>query len=336
MLALGANGRGRAGLLSALRPQDVFATSLYTGTGASRTITNGLDLAGKGGLVWMKARSTTPNHFLYDTTRGSGFVLASNVTDAEVATNANALSSFNADGFSIGGNPNINGSSTTFASWSFRRASKFFDIVTYTGDGTSGRVIPHALGIKPGMIIVKQRNAASDWFVRMMVDGLATPWGRLNFTDAFTGSNSAPATAAGYVNADATGFTIVAGASGVGGINGVGGTYVAYLFAHDPDTTNGIVQCGSFTTNGSGGASVTLGWQPQFVIIKGASTTGDWIILDTSRGWTAGNDAYLLANTSGAEASVDFGAPTTTGFTIANGFAASGQTIVFLAIRAPI
>jgi hypothetical protein len=34
--------------------EDVFSTYLYTGTGSTQTITNDIDLAGKGGLVWQK------------------------------------------------------------------------------------------------------------------------------------------------------------------------------------------------------------------------------------------------------------------------------------------
>ena len=32
--------------------EDVFSTWLYTGNGSTQTITNGIDLATKGGLVW--------------------------------------------------------------------------------------------------------------------------------------------------------------------------------------------------------------------------------------------------------------------------------------------
>jgi hypothetical protein len=36
--------------------EDVFSTYLYTGNGSTQTITNGIDLAGEGGLVWVKKR----------------------------------------------------------------------------------------------------------------------------------------------------------------------------------------------------------------------------------------------------------------------------------------
>ena len=42
--------------------EDVFSTWLYTGNGSTQTITNGIDLSGKGGLVWAKARSAAYSH----------------------------------------------------------------------------------------------------------------------------------------------------------------------------------------------------------------------------------------------------------------------------------
>ena len=47
---------GNAGA-GALYVEDVFSTYLYTGTGAAQTITNGIDLDGEGGLVWIKNRN---------------------------------------------------------------------------------------------------------------------------------------------------------------------------------------------------------------------------------------------------------------------------------------
>jgi hypothetical protein len=37
--------------------EDVFSTYLYTGNGTSIRSANGIDLAGEGGLVWVKNRS---------------------------------------------------------------------------------------------------------------------------------------------------------------------------------------------------------------------------------------------------------------------------------------
>jgi len=144
--------------------EDMFSTWLYTGTGAAQTITNGIDLAGKGGLVWLKNRTDGGSfHRLEDTVRGAGKTLYSNDTLAESSANPN-LTSFNANGFSVTtGASSLSGQS--WASWTFREQPKFFDIVTYTGDGASSRNIAHSLGSTPGMVIIKTTSATSEWIV---------------------------------------------------------------------------------------------------------------------------------------------------------------------------
>lgn len=323
MLAALANARGLAAGIAVLRPQDVFATSLYTGGANPLTVTNGIDLAGKGGLVWIKTRNVADDHFLYDTSRGVRKFLQSNTTVAEASS---GVTSFNSNGFTLEGFGPVNNAGSNHASWSFRRASKFFDIVTYTGDGTSGRVIPHALGIKPGMIIVKRRSGTGNWPVYHSSLGATQQLYLVNTTAASANVMLAS-------EPTSTDFTLL---NGGGDINTSGSTYVAYLFAHDPDTTNGIVQCGSFTTDANGAASVPLGWRPQWLLAKNATSAGSWVLVDTARGWSSGADAQLFADSSNAEdaTSQDRGAPSATGFTYASGTANSNY--VYLAIRAPI
>ena len=43
-----------AGGAAGLKVEDVFSTDLYSGDGSTQSITNGIDLAGEGGLVWVK------------------------------------------------------------------------------------------------------------------------------------------------------------------------------------------------------------------------------------------------------------------------------------------
>jgi hypothetical protein len=67
--------------------EDVFSTYLYSGTGANQTITNGIDLSGKGGLVWTKNRTSTFSHVLIDTVRGGtgACVLRSNSSSGAIS-----------------------------------------------------------------------------------------------------------------------------------------------------------------------------------------------------------------------------------------------------------
>jgi hypothetical protein len=123
-------------------------------------------------------------------------------------------------------------------------------------------------------------------------------------------------------------------------VNASGGTYVAYLYAHDTSST-GIIQCGSFTTDGSGNFNVNLGWEPQYVMIKHSNTVSsnvqdNWIIYDTMRGFVtqSGNGERLYPNLSNAAANGNDMGPTATGFESKGNMLAS-QTFIYMAIRRP-
>ena len=134
--------------------EEVFSTYLYTGNGTTQTITNGIDLSTKGGLVWIKDRVATPPHLLIDTIRGGNKFVSSNTTTAQTTTSI--ISAFNTTGFSLTADTVVgdwNWSGDNYASWTFRKQPKFFDIVTYTGNATNRR-ISHSLGSTPGFIIV--------------------------------------------------------------------------------------------------------------------------------------------------------------------------------------
>lgn len=305
----------------------IFNTSLWTGTGAARTITTGID-SGEGSLVWMKNRGSTVNHTIFDTIRGALNYLSTNLTNAST-TQAGSLVGFDSSGYSLGTNSLTNTSTALYVGWQFRRAPKFFDIVQYTGDGVTGRQISHNLGVKPGMIFVKQTDAAANWAAQHISRG--SQFTLLNNTfEFFTDTSIWPS------SSDASNFTT--GTNAV--VNASGGTYVAYLFAHDP-SPEGFIQCGSYVGNGSAtGPVVNLGWRPQYLMIKNATGVGAWVLLDTARGLgqsAPASNGYLYANTAEAESGADKIADLRVdGFQIVNPFAqinASGQTFIYMAIR---
>ena len=204
--------------------EDVFSTYLYTGNGSTQTITNGIDLSGKGGLVWLKERSpsTTP-HKLYDTIRGAATSLQSNTTAGSQFPDA-GVTAFNSNGFTIdNSNFTSNVNNATYVSWTFREQAKFFDVVTYTGNGSTQN-ISHNLGSVPGCIFVKCSSVSGqDWFVYHRTQG--NGYGLLNTTDiwgTFTGywNNTAPTS---------TQFS-------VGTSNGVNGSGLTMLLTSLPTT----------------------------------------------------------------------------------------------------
>ena len=320
--------------------ESVFSCFLYTGNGSTQTITNGIDLAGKGGLVWLKSRSLGGEfHRLFDTSRGVNNLLASNATFAQ-QTGPSTLTAFNTTGFNLGSDPDgygTNTSAATYASWTFREQPKFFDVVTYTGTQNSsgtGQVVSHNLGSTPGCIIIKPLSDTSgsgftlnDWIVYHR--GLSSPttqYLKLNSTASIDGNSD-------KVQAvSSTTFT----AGWEVGLNGI--QYVAYIYAHNAGGfgltgTDNVISCSSFTTDGSGNATVDLGYEPQWLLVKANASGNDWYMYDNMRGLSYSNYVYLSPNLSAAEGNIaaDYLVPTATGFQTKS-FAGS-TTYIYIAIR---
>ena len=152
---------GNAGGGEPLYAEDVFSTHLYTGDLSDRSIVNGVDLGGEGGMVWLKARDQAYSHFLFDTERGVSATIGTE--DASGQYNSTRVTSFNSDGFDLTTDSFANGTGIEYASWTFRKAPGFFDVVTYTGDGVAGRTVAHNLGSTPGMIWVKSTSSTQIW-----------------------------------------------------------------------------------------------------------------------------------------------------------------------------
>jgi hypothetical protein len=321
---------------------DAFSTDLYTGNNTSQTITNGIDLSTKGGLVWTKSRSSLGDNGIGDSARGVNNRLVTNTDAASGDMLAGGITSFNSTGFSIGNYGYINSSGVTHVAWTFRKAPKFFDVVTYTGTGgadNAGRYIDHSLESTAGMIIVKRTDSAQDWTVGHQTYQYYY-YLSLNKIDAQAGGS---VDGKGYVGmGNDTQFWLSNGGSTsiANDLNTSGATYVAYIFAHDTDAS-GVVQCGSYTGNGSTtGPVVTLGWEPQWLLIKRLDGSGSWYLQDNVRNTSNPRNSVLFPNANAAEQTfssydVDF---TSTGFQILSsnvnaGYNTSGGTYIYMAIR---
>jgi hypothetical protein len=334
---------GNAG--EAVYVDDVFSTYLYTGNGSAQTITNGIDLDGEGGMLWIKNRDAAVNHQIHDTERGASVGLNTNNSNAEY-TDANAITSFNSDGFSMNNNYNShNQSGVDFVSWTFRKQRGFFDVVTYTGNGSSGvtRTLSHNLGSVPGMIIVKNTTQTSNWAVYHRGVDSSSPENYNLYLDATNGR--AISDLFGSTAPTATEFTVGWDSD----VNANGQGYVAYLFAHDAqdfgtDSDESIIKCGSYTGTGSA-QDIDLGFEPQWILIKRASASASWILLDSMRGIVAdGIDPDLHPDDTtydSQQGAVNFAQLNADGIKIdpgSNGYGgvnANGSTYIYVAIRRP-
>jgi hypothetical protein len=324
--------------------EDVFSTYLYTGTRLTQTITNGIDLDGEGGLVWVKWRSGgglgSSNNALFDTVRGVNNIMYSdtNMEQQNTGTGSNAsLSAFNNNGFSLGPDAmygRVNYLNGLFASWTLRKSPKFFDVVTYTGNGAN-RTIAHNLGSVPGCIIVKRTDGSNPWAVYHRKSSPTVPEDKelqLNATDGAvngftTWNRTLPTDAVFSVGTE-------------GKVNENGWQYVAYLFAHDAggfgdDGEQNVISCGSFTTGAGGVSSVNLGYEPQFILFKNTVSLENWMLFDTFRGLPAPGTStgrqQLKPNLADEEGSNNYASVTSTGFDTQNLY--SSEAYIYIAIR---
>jgi len=307
----GLNGGSTASCSTLTPVEDVFSTYTYTGDGSAQTITNGIDITTIGGMVWIKNRGVGVDNLLFDTVRGVTKGLSSNLTGAQV-TSAGYLDAFNTNGFGVNTATQVNMNGQPIVSWTFRKAPKFFthQSLSHTS-GVADTIDLSTLGTV-GMVAIKRTDSVSNWtvFHRSATTGKLL---YLNTTAAETTDTT--------LTLSGTTLTVEQAIAT--------GTYIIYAWAHDT-SANGLIQCGSFTTDGSNSASVTLGWEPQFLLFKGLAVY-NWVTYDTARSFSRTNSAFLYPNLSNAEdPGGDRGRPNATGFDIVN---IGTGTYVYCAIR---
>lgn len=336
---------------------DVFSMLTYEGTSPtvpSKTVTNGINLARDGGFVWAKARISTTgqDHALCDTERGALQVLKPSNTIAE-ATSSGSVTSFNSDGFTLGtSNNDWNSNLRRYVAYTFKKQSKFLDIVTWTGDDASSRTISHNLGQQPGMIWVKNRDrsgAGGSWVVYHASAGFNLI---LNDTNQEGSTELNYGRISGVSNSD---FTVASGSTNNDSVNVLNERYIAYVFGgaqaqnFGPNQDQDIIKVGAYNGTGNAdGPTVNLGFEPQLLIIKSRSN-GQWYLLDTARqnmsykgtNFTENNDYALWVNSNVPETSTgpdNHVLITPTGFKACSTSSTniSGQAYIYFAIRRPM
>jgi hypothetical protein len=328
LLGEGAGGGGPVTYI-----EDVFSTYLYTGSPSAQTIYISLDFPTFGGLLWGKARNSgTYNFGLVDTVRGNNSTLFSSLSNAADISSPAIITSFNSNGFTLKGDSILNAENFNQVMWSFREKSKFFDIVTYTGTGAN-QTISHNLGSTPGFMLVKSSNNGFAWSIYHQSVGATKAFG---FTTAGTDTSGTY-----WNNTAPTSTTFSVGTNST--VNSSGAVYVAYLFASNAGgfgltNSDNVITCGSYVGGGASAVNVTVGYEPQWLLIK-AVQGGNWYMFDNMRSFpnpSNSNARALRAETNGAEVLESAGFFTATGFR-----ATSGTTIndndasgyIYVAIR---
>jgi hypothetical protein len=218
------------------------------------------------------------------------------------------------------------------------------DATLYTGDGTTGRLIPNTdqgtTGFKPDLVWIKSRSNAlnNNWY--------DSNRGAPNEISSNTTSGD---TSGDLTAFNTTGFTINQTASYE--INHSGYTYVAWNWQANQGTnvsnTSGTITSSvsanttagfsivTYTGNGSAGATVGhgLGAVPQLIFVKGRTNALNWTVYSASAGATN----YLELNTnasSQAQSSYNMfnsTAPTSSVFTLGNIGNTNGSGVTYVA-----
>lgn len=193
-----------------------------------------------GGLTWIKSRTGTTGHYLFDTVRGGDNRLRSDSTLDEAAVDGVA---FLNNGISLGTETGINSTGVAHVVWSFQTSHRTkgvtnrnkpytchynpqtgFSMVGYEADGIAGHELPYHLPIPPELSIYKNEASGYNWLVKIPEwDGTLNAI-LLNTTGALTTN-----TGSDCVTTDSV---ISLGSSGH--LNASGAQYMSYHFASVP------------------------------------------------------------------------------------------------------
>ena len=271
-------------------PELYFQTKLYTGNGSTQSLTLDGDTDMQPDLVWVKNRSEDYEHTLFDSVRGVQKFIRSSTNGSE-QTNANTLTAFGTDGFSVGNDGSVNDNTDGFVAWCWKESNSDagFDIVSYTGNGSTQN-ISHSLSAKPDFMLLKLTSGTGGWLVYHSSLG-ATKAIYLNETGA-VGTNSS-----GFNDTEPTSSVFSLGSGAYA--NTSSGTQICYAWT----SKQGFSKFGTYTGNGNvDGTFVYTGFRPAFLMIKQYDAAGtDWTILDSKRPAENPADQWLAPNTNAVE-----------------------------------
>lgn len=310
-------------------PTDYFNTVLYTGNGSTQSIT-GVNFSPN--WTWIKNRSANDAHVFTDSVRGVTKEIQSNAASAE-STNADGLTAFGSDGFSLGDDDIYNTNTESYVSWNWlaettasgsedgnnpafsssSNSEAGFSIVSYTGTGAAGTVA-HGAGAVPTMILIKNRDQGDNWAVyhSRVASDPETDYMILNTTavpadDAAWFNDTAPTSTVFTVNTDHS-------------VNADGEKYIAYVFADVAGYSRAFSYAGNAALDGN---FVQLGFRPAWIIIKDISATRSWLVMDSVREPNNVMDKGIFADTSAAEISISTDSATID--ILSNGFKCRGR-----------
>ena len=259
---------------------DVFAIATWMGDGTdNKVIDCGIDLETHGGMVLMRNATNSGNWFVFDTVRGK--TKRFKLSNAVESNETDYIKSWTSTGFTLGTQADINNDGSNFIAYVFRNCPGFFEVVSYSGNSSSNQNISHTLGDTPGHAVLKSRDAEGHWY--NFAKGENSKGCYWNDDQAFDSS---------YDMFGSVGSTTV-NVKDSGNTNGT--DYALYLWADDAQVfgTNGdesIVKAGTYDGNGEDSNDwdhdhkISLGWEPEWVLIRRIDQGDNWILADDMQG----------------------------------------------------
>ena len=293
---------------SIVDPKKHFEVLTYTGNDATGRVITGLDF--QPDFVWIKNTTQGFSHALLDSVRGGTKRLRSD-SDAVEGTDADSVTSFNANGWTMSGNDAVNQNSQSFVAWCWKAGGTAvsntdgdvtsqvsvneeagFSIVSFTTPAGSGFSIGHGLSKAPETIWMKNRDNANNWDIYHHENGTNPEQYRLIFNST-SARQDYP-----YLD-DTVPSSTVFRTRGGGNWYNTGNKIIAYCFYSVP----GFSKMGSYKgTGNANGPFVYTGFRPSMIIIKRIDTTEDWWIHDDQRNPHNPIDDNLYPNGSEATA----------------------------------
>ena len=318
-------------------PELYFQCKTYTGTGSSQAITLDGDENMQPDFVWIKVRSESNNHELYDVVRGVTKRIYSDISNAE-DTNTAGLTAFGTDGFTVNTGGAVNGSSKTYVSWNWKaggsgsanndgsinttstsaNSTSGFSISKFTATG-SAATIGHGMSAIPKMIWVKRTDSSGSWQVYHASLGATKYLELQNNQEVYASS------------ARWNDTTPTSSVFSIAGEFLSSAVHISYAFAEK----TGYCKIGSYQGNGNDdGTFVYTGFKPAMVIYKKSSGSENWFIHDNKRQGYNPENELLFPDLNNAEATVNRIDLVSYGFkarTSDGGINADGSTYIFMA-----
>jgi hypothetical protein len=297
---------------SITKPSLHFNAKLYTGNGGTQSITG---VGFQPDWCWLKNRSATQHHQVFDVIRGATKRIYTSSTAVE-DTASDTLTSFDSDGFSLGANGGINGNGNDIVAWNWKaggsgsanavgdinstvsaNTTSGFSVLTYTGNSSTSQTVGHGLGVKPSVLWIKRRSGgAESWLYWVDTDFDGTSDIRMLLSGTQANYNNHP------VTFQTTTFTLPSTNDTAWNSSD---SYVAYCFAE----IKGFSKFGKYDATGTSndGPFIYTGFKPAWVLIKRYNSTENWYLFDNKRDTINPIESVLYPNLNNSEGSLSNG-----------------------------